>query len=77
MAADDTPPFDPSSWFAPDGRFGADQAKLLMEQYKIYVDTSTKVSERRATAQTFLLTANTLLVTVYGLAADKEATACA
>lgn len=62
----------PARGFSPADRFGADYPKLLLEQYKIYVETSNKISERRAGAQTFLLTANTLLVTVYSLAAGRD-----
>jgi hypothetical protein len=62
---------DRPSLFNPEAPYGADYYKLLLEQYKLYVDSSTKVSERRATAQTFFLTANTLLATAYGLAAGK------
>lgn len=60
--------------FASKELFGDDYSKLLLEQYKLYVDTSTKVSERRAATQTFFLSANTLLATVYGLTAGKEST---
>jgi len=45
---------------------------MLFEQYKLYVESSHKVSDRRATSNTFLLTANTGLVTVYGLIAGRE-----
>ena len=44
-------------------------AKVAFEQYKLYVDSSSKVSDRRGTANTFLMTVNTALVSVYGLAA--------
>ena len=67
------PASDHSSAFAPPDAFGSDYYKLLLEQYKMYVDTSTKVSERRATAQTFFLSANSLLATAYGLAAGRGA----
>jgi len=62
---------DSGDLFGPEEPFAADYYKLLLEQYKLYVDSSTKVSERRAAVQTFFLTANTLLATVYGLAAGK------
>jgi hypothetical protein len=62
---------DSAGLFGPDEPFGTDYHKLLLEQYRLYVDTSTKVSERRAAVQTFFLTANTLLATVYGVAAGK------
>ena len=53
-------------------RFGSDYAKLLLEQYKLVVESSNKVSERRAGAHTLLLTANTLIVTVYSVAVGKD-----
>lgn len=71
MPETDAPNSDPPALLNAEERFGADYYKLLMEQYKLYVDSSTKVSERRATAQTFFLTANTLLATAYGLVASK------
>ena len=49
-------------------------AKVAFEQYKLYVDSSSKVSDRRGTANTFLMTVNTALVSVYGLAAGPDAT---
>jgi hypothetical protein len=65
---------DPSDWFNPPERFGAEYAKLLLEQYKLYVDSANKVSDRRGTAHTLLLTVNTSLVTVYGLVIGKDTT---
>jgi hypothetical protein len=38
----------------------------LFEQYKLYVEMSDKVSERRNNANSFFLTANTLLITIFG-----------
>lgn len=63
---------DWDSGFAPEDRFGSEYSKLLLEQYKLYVDSSSKVSDRRGATQTFFLSANTLLATVYGLAVGKE-----
>lgn len=40
----------------------------LLEQYKLYVETAERVSQRRTGANNFLLSANALLVTLYGLA---------
>jgi hypothetical protein len=39
----------------------------LIEQYKLYVEMTDKVSERRAKANTFFLSVNTLLVTAIGV----------
>jgi len=38
----------------------------LFEQYKLYVEMSDKISERRNNANSFFLTANTLLITIFG-----------
>jgi hypothetical protein len=64
---------DPEQWFkARDGYAGDLYDKLLIEQYKLYVDTTNKVSDRRGTAHTLLLTVNTSLVAVYGLVLGKD-----
>src|ERR1700736_5787743 len=62
----------PSDWFNPVESFGADYTKMLIEQYKVYVDTTNKVSDRRGSAHTLVLTVNTSLVTVYGLVLAKD-----
>ena len=41
----------------------------LFEQYKLYVDSAEKISERRVSANNYLLTVNAFLVTLYGLLA--------
>lgn len=41
----------------------------LLEQYKLYVASAEKVSERRVSANNYLLTVNAFLVTLYGLLA--------
>jgi len=51
-----------------------DRTKALLEQYKLYVDSTSKISDRRGAANTFLLSTNSALVTVYGLAAGKDTT---
>ena len=60
---------DPQDGFNSDGDFSSDRAKMAFAQYRLYVATTTKVSEWRSGANTFLLSANTALVTVYGLVA--------
>lgn len=40
----------------------------LLEQYKLYLTLTDKVSDRRATSNTFFLTVNTSLVSAIGLA---------
>jgi len=39
----------------------------LFEQYKLYVESAEKISERRVSANNYLLTVNAFLVTLYGL----------
>ncbi|MBN1655089.1 MAG: hypothetical protein JXA30_15075 [Deltaproteobacteria bacterium] len=39
----------------------------LFEQYKLYVASAEKISEWRVSSNNYLLTVNTLLVTLYGL----------
>ncbi len=41
----------------------------LFEQYKLYVESAEKISERRVSANNYLLTVNAFLVTLYGLLA--------
>jgi len=43
----------------------------LLEQYKLYVDTADRVSQRRTSANNYLLTVNAFLVTLYGLASSS------
>jgi hypothetical protein len=51
------------------------EASLLIEQYKLYVEMMDKVSERRHHANTFFLTANSFLVTALtGLASSIQKT---
>ena len=63
---------DEEIWFNEKDDFSTDRDKMLLEQYKLYVESSSKVSDRRGAANTFLLTANTALVTAYGLAVGKD-----
>jgi hypothetical protein len=65
---------EPPESFSPTDSFGSNYQKLLIEQYKVYVvDTTNKVSDRRGSAHTLLLTVNTSLITVYGLVLAKDA----
>lgn len=41
----------------------------LFEQYKLYIESAEKISERRVSANNYLLTVNAFLVTLYGLLA--------
>lgn len=44
----------------------------LFEQYKLYVESAEKISERRVSANNYLLTVNAFLVTLYGLLAASR-----
>ena len=44
----------------------------LFEQYKLYVASAEQVSERRVSANNYLLTVNAFLVTLYGLLAASK-----
>jgi hypothetical protein len=46
----------------------------LFEQYKLYVASAEKISERRESANNYLLTVNAFLVTLYGLVATSQYT---
>src|SRR3972149_9307985 len=41
----------------------------LFEQYKMYIESAEKISERRVSANNYLLTVNAFLVTLHGLLA--------
>jgi hypothetical protein len=43
----------------------------VLEQYKLYVESAEKVSERRVSANNYLLTVNAFLLTLYGLLAGS------
>lgn len=51
------------------GEYGDRYDDHLLDQYKLFADSAIKVTEWRNSANNFLLAANTLLVTLYGLAA--------
>lgn len=52
--------------------YGPNYRDNLFEQYKMYVEMADKISERRATANNFFLTANTLLISVFGIIVGKD-----
>lgn len=52
----------------PPAQYGAAFQAHLLEQYKLYVEQASKISDRRTSANTFLLTVNASLVALYGLA---------
>ncbi len=45
-----------------------EENKDVLEIYKLYVEMADRVSARRASANNYLLTANTFLLSLYGLA---------
>lgn len=49
--------------------YGATWRADLLEQYKLYVDSANRVSDRRASTNNYLLTVSAGLVTLYGLGA--------
>ena len=49
------------------GAAGEKYQQAILEQYKIYVEMADRVSARRALANTFFLTLNTSILTVFGV----------
>lgn len=52
--------------------YGNSFKTVLFEQYKLYVESAERISERRVAANNFLLTVNAFLVTLYGLVASNR-----
>lgn len=52
--------------------YGESFQAVLFEQYKLYVESADKISERRVAANNYLLTVNAFLVTLYGLVAASR-----
>lgn len=50
--------------------YGEAYTDHLLEQYKLYVQTADKVSDRRTSANNYLLTVNAFLITLSGLASS-------
>lgn len=51
--------------------YGPNYRDVLFEQYKLYIEMADKVSDRRLIANNFFLTANMLLVSIYGVIVGK------
>ncbi len=68
MAA--TPGFDEELKGVPREKYGPEYQAHLLEQYRLYVEMADKTSERRQSANTYLLTVNTVLAAVLGVAAE-------
>lgn len=54
----------------PRDEYGGVYREHFLEQYKLYVESADRVSQRRIAANNFLLTVNAFLVTLYGLASS-------
>ncbi len=54
----------------PSNEYGINHRQHYIEQYKLYVETADRVSQRRTSANNYLLTVNTFLATLYGLASS-------
>lgn len=52
--------------------YGNDYSAHLFEQYRILVNSAQKISDRRTAANNYLLTVNSSLVTLFGLAASLK-----
>ncbi len=48
-------------------QYGAKYRDHLLDQYKLFVESADRVSQRRMSANNYLLTVNTFLITLYGL----------
>jgi hypothetical protein len=55
--------------------YGEAWQSVLFEQYKMYVDSADRISERRTVANNYLLTVNTALVTLCGLTLEQASAA--
>jgi hypothetical protein len=54
------------------GDYGNLYREHLFEQYKLYVESADRISQRRSSTNSFLLTVNASLVTLYGLTAPLK-----
>src|SRR5262245_40711166 len=53
--------------WAQDGPLSEQDARIALEQYKLYVELADRVSARRSLANTFFLTLNTAVFTLIGV----------
>ncbi len=51
----------------PREQYGADYAAHILDQYRLYVEMADNLSKRRQDANTYMLTANTVLAAILGL----------
>lgn len=52
--------------------YGSDYKNHYMEQYKIYLESIEKISDRRQSANKFFLTINTVLISIIGLSFQND-----
>ena len=62
-----TTPTNDSLLRTPPDKYGDAYQHHLLDQYKLYVETADRVSQRRTAANNHLLTVNVFLVSLYGL----------
>lgn len=58
---------------SPKKEYGNDYEKIVLEQYKLFVEMADRISSRRQAANSFFLTINTFLITVIGYSGIKSA----
>ncbi len=56
----------------PKASYGESFQPHLLEQYKLYVESSQRVTDRRITTGNYLLTVNSFLLTVFGVASSQH-----
>ena len=56
----------------PKERYGDGYQAHLLEQYKLFVESAQKVTDRRITTGNYLLTVNSFLLTVFGVASSQH-----
>lgn len=64
-----------SLFSASSAEYGPVYQQHLFEQYKFYVDSADRISQRRSSTNNFFLAVNASLVTLYGLAPTLKASA--
>ncbi len=52
--------------------YGDQFTNHLMEQYKLYVEMADRISNRRAIANNYLLSVNSFIITIYGIASSVK-----
>jgi len=59
-----------------ENKYGSEYQKHLFEQYKLYITSIEKTSDRRQNANTYFITINTALVSLVGLLCQFKITGC-